>query len=41
MRELITKKIPFIVKRKLGSKTEYWKIKDMLLDEEVISIYYD
>lgn len=39
IRELITKEIPFIVKRKLGSKVEYWKIKDMLIDEEVISIY--
>ena len=41
IRELITKKIPFIVKRQLGNKIEYWKIKDMLIDEEVISIYYD
>jgi DNA-directed RNA polymerase subunit K/omega len=41
IRELVSKKTPYIVKRQLGNKIEYWKIKDMLLDEEVISIYYD
>ena len=39
IRELLEKKTPFIVKRRIGDKTEYWFIKDMILNEEEISIY--
>ena len=28
--ELQQRKIPFIIERKVGNKTEYWKIEDML-----------
>lgn len=39
IRELLEKKTPFIVKRRIGDRTEYWFIKDMILNEEEISIY--
>jgi len=39
IRELLTKKIPFIIKRQINNIIEYWKIDDMELDEEAISIY--
>ena len=39
IRELLEKRTPFIVKRRIGDKTEYWFIKDMILNEEEISIY--
>ena len=37
--ELLSKKIPFIIKRQVNNIIEYWKIEDMELDEESISIY--
>jgi len=39
IRELVTKKIPYIIKREINNVIEYWKIDDMELDEEAISIY--
>ena len=30
LEELKQKKIPFIIKRKIGNKYEYWKLKDLL-----------
>ena len=39
IRELLEKRTPFIVKRRIGDRTEYWFIKDMILNEEEISIY--
>lgn len=30
--ELYNKKIPFGVERKIGSKTEYWRLKDMIIN---------
>ena len=39
IRELLTKKIPYIIKRQINNVIEYWKIDDMELDEEGISIY--
>jgi DNA-directed RNA polymerase subunit K/omega len=40
IRELLTKKIPYIIKREINNVVEYWKIDDMQLDEEAITIYY-
>ena len=37
--ELLSKKIPFIIKRQVNNIIEYWKIEDMELDEESITIY--
>jgi DNA-directed RNA polymerase subunit K/omega len=37
--ELLSKKIPFIIKRQVNNIIEYWKIDDMELDEEFITIY--
>ena len=31
LEELKQKKIPFIIKRKIGNKYEYWKLKDLLI----------
>ena len=31
LEELKQKKIPFIIKRKVGNKYEYWKLKDLLI----------
>lgn len=31
LQELKEKKIPFIIKRKIGSNYEYWKLSDLLL----------
>ena len=39
IRELLNKKTPFIIKRRINNITEYWKIEDMELDEEAISIF--
>ena len=39
IRELVTKKIPYIIKRQINNVIEYWKIDDMEIDEQDISIY--
>ena len=39
IRELVTKKIPYIIKRQMNNVIEYWKIDDIELNEEAISIY--
>ena len=39
IRELLKKKTPFLIKRRINNITEYWKIEDMELDEEAISIF--
>ena len=38
IRELKERKTPFMIKRKIGGKTEYWKLEDMVIDEELFSI---
>jgi DNA-directed RNA polymerase subunit K/omega len=40
VRELLTKNIPYIIKRQINNVIEYWKIGDMVLNEEDITIYY-
>ena len=39
IKELKERKIPFMVKRKIGEKYEYWRLDDMILDEELFSIF--
>jgi len=40
VRELKEKKIPFMVKRTIGDALEYWRIEDMVIDEELFSILH-
>lgn len=37
--ELLTKKIPFIIKRQINNIIEYWKIEDMEINEEEVTIF--
>jgi DNA-directed RNA polymerase subunit K/omega len=39
IRELLMKKVPYLIKRQVNNIIEYWKIEHMHLDEEIISIY--
>ena len=38
IRELKEHKIPFMIKRQIGSKAEYWRLDDMVIDEELFSV---
>ena len=39
IRELLMKKVPYLIKRQVNNIIEYWKIEHMNIDEEIISIY--
>lgn len=40
IRELKEKKIPFMIKRNIGDVFEYWRIDDMVIDEELFSVLH-
>jgi DNA-directed RNA polymerase I, II, and III subunit RPABC2 len=40
IRELKEKKIPFMIKRTIGDVLEYWRIDDMVIDEELFSVLH-
>ena len=40
IRELKENKIPFMIKRTIGDVLEYWRIDDMVIDEELFSVLH-
>lgn len=39
IKELKERKTPFMIKRKIGATYEYWKLEDMVIDEELFSVF--